>query len=90
MVGGGTGERALLIGRLRVSLCGWIDLARVELHHLPCISLLFSQPGEVDSLRRAQFSFLDYSNTKGYKISNSDEVSFLPIRGFTLLRSITQ
>lgn len=40
--GGGTGARALLIGRLWISLCGWIDLARVELHHLPCISLFFS------------------------------------------------
>lgn len=40
--GGGTGAGAQLIGRLRSPLCGWIDLARVELHHLPCISLFFS------------------------------------------------
>lgn len=46
MIGGGTGGRALFIGR-----------ARVELHHLPCISLFFSQPGEVDSLRRAESFF---------------------------------
>lgn len=87
--GGGTGARALLIGRLRISLCGWIDLARVELHHLPCISLFFSQPGEVHSLRRAQY-FLDYCNTKGYKITNSDEVSYLQLHGYTLLRCNTQ
>lgn len=54
MVGEGLAqERCLLVGC--GSLSGWIDLARVELHHLPCISLFFSQPGEVDSLRRAQY-----------------------------------
>lgn len=46
-------ERRSLVGC--ASLPGWIDLARVELHHLPCISLFFSQPGEVDSLGRAQY-----------------------------------
>lgn len=54
MVGEGLAqERCLLVGC--GSLSGWIDLARVELHPLPCISLFFSQPGEVDSLRRAQY-----------------------------------
>lgn len=48
-------ERCSLVGC--ASLPGWIDLARVELHHLPCISLFFSQPGEVDSLGRAQYFF---------------------------------
>lgn len=37
------------------SLCGWIDLARLELHHSPCVSLFFSRPGEVDSQRRAEY-----------------------------------
>lgn len=46
-------ERRSLVGC--AALPGWIDLARVELHHLPCISLFFSQPGEVDSLGRAQY-----------------------------------
>lgn len=48
-------ERCSLVGC--ASLPGWIDLARVELHHLPCISLFFSQPGEVDSLGRAHYFF---------------------------------
>lgn len=41
MVGEGPGrERCSLVGS--GSLSGWIDLARVKLHHLPCISLFFS------------------------------------------------
>lgn len=55
-------ERCLLVDS--VSLSGWIDLARVELHRLPCISLFFSQPGVVDSLRRAQYLLDDYGNIK--------------------------
>lgn len=74
MIGGGTGGRALFIGR-----------ARVELHHLPCISLFFSQPGEVDSLRRAESFLGDYGNAKGYKIIISDEVSSLQLCGHRLL-----
>lgn len=84
-------ERCLLVGC--GSLAGWIDLARVELHHLPCISLFFSRPGEVDSYDAHNNFFFwggDYSNTKGYKITNSDEVSSLQLRGYTLLRRITQ
>ena len=82
-------ERCLLVG------CGpgtgWIDLARVVLHHLPCISLFFSsQPGEVDSLRPATYIFWNYSSAQGYKQINSDEVSSLQLRGFTLLRRILQ
>lgn len=61
-------ERCLLVGCGPRS--GWIDFARVELHHLPCISLFFSQPGEVDSLRRAQeiFCFLDYQKRRVKRI----------------------
>lgn len=82
-------ERSLLVGC--GSLPGWIDLARVELHHLPCISLFFSQPGEVDSLGRAQYFFFLFfagglqQRVKDNKITNTDEVSwFAAIRGYRL------
>lgn len=81
-------ERCLLVGC--GSLSGWIDLARVELHHLPCISLFFSQSGEVYSLRRARYFGGITATQKGYKITNSDEVSSLLLRGYTLLRRITE
>lgn len=80
-------ERCSLVGCGPLS--GWIDFARVELHDLPCISLFFSQPGELHSRRRAH-CFLDYGSTKGYKTSSADEVSYLQLRGFTLWRRDTQ
>lgn len=74
MAGGGTGARALLIGRLRASL--WMDwLSTGRITPLPCISLFFSQPGEVEPLRHAQYF---WGGLRAKRIQNnifSDEVS---------------